>query len=112
MRVCYPGLPDDPGHRLAAEQMDDFGAVVTFDLGRDGQTTVSFIDALNLFSTCASLGSTESLVAPVKLYWAQDLDATELDDAQITDGTVRLAVGIEHPDDLLADLSQALAAVN
>jgi cystathionine beta-lyase/cystathionine gamma-synthase len=65
------------------------------------------IDALELFSTTSSLGSTESLVAPVKLYFAGDLSAEDAALAGINDGTVRLSVGLEHPDDLIADLEQA-----
>jgi cystathionine beta-lyase/cystathionine gamma-synthase len=107
-RVFYPGLPSDPGHALARKQMQDFGGVVTFDLDADEQRTWAFIDALDLFTTTASLGSTESLVCPVKLYLGSDLTAEERARAQIKDGTVRLAVGIEHVDDLIADIDQAL----
>ncbi len=107
--VYYPGLPDDPGHRLACEQMSDFGGVVTFDIDGDKDQAWAFIDALRLFSTSASLGSAESLVAPVKLYWAYDLQGEELERSRIKDNTVRIAVGLEHVDDLKADLDQALA---
>jgi cystathionine beta-lyase/cystathionine gamma-synthase len=106
-RVFYPGLPQDPGHALAARQMDDFGSVLSLNLRADRAETWAFIDALKLFTTTSSLGSTESLVAPVKLYWCRDLNADEIERAGITDSTVRLAVGLEHPDDLVADLKQA-----
>ena len=107
-KVYYPGLPGDPGHALARKQMTDFGGVLSFDLGADKDRTWAFIDALELFTTTASLGSTESLVCPVKLYLGTDLSAEEQARAQLGDGTVRLAVGIEHVDDLIADLEQAL----
>jgi cystathionine beta-lyase/cystathionine gamma-synthase len=110
-KVFYPGLPSDPGHALAREQMADFGGVVAFDLDADKDRTWGFIDALELFTTTASLGSTESLVCPVKLYLGSDLTAEEHARAQIKDSTVRLAVGIEHVDDLIADLAQALRKV-
>lgn len=110
-RVYYPGLADDPGHRLATAQMDAFGAVLSFDLKADMQKTRSFIDALELFATTSSIGSTESLVAPVKLYFAQDLSPEELVLAGISDSTVRLSVGLEHPDDLIGDLEQAFSRV-
>jgi len=107
-RVFYPGLPSDPGHALARKQMTDFGGVVTFDLAADKARTWAFVDALDLFTTTASLGSTESLVAPVQLYLGTDLSAEEQVRAQIQECTVRCAVGIEHVDDLVADIEQAL----
>jgi cystathionine beta-lyase/cystathionine gamma-synthase len=110
-RVFYPGLKDDPGHALARRQMDDFGGVLSFNLRAGQAETHAFIDRLALFTTTSSVGSTESLVAPVKLYWGNDLTQSELDRTQITDATVRLAIGLEHPDDLIADLAQAFAAV-
>ena len=110
-KVYYPGLPSDPGHALARTQMTDFGGVLTFDLDADKDRTWAFIDALELFTTTASLGSTESLVAPVKLYLGTDLSAEEQARAQIKDSTVRFAVGIEHVDDLIADIDQALRKV-
>lgn len=110
-RVCYPGLSDDPAHAQAARQMHDFGGVLSFDLRADKQQTWRFIDALQLFATTASLGSTESLVAPVRLYLGSDLSDDELARAGIKDSTVRLAVGVEQVDDLIADLGQAFERV-
>ena len=110
-RVYYPGLTNDPGHGLAAKQMDGFGAVLSFDLKADKQETWRFIDALELFATTASIGSTESLVAPVSLYFAQDFSPEELVKAGIGEGTVRLSVGLEYPDDLISDLEQAFSKV-
>jgi cystathionine beta-lyase/cystathionine gamma-synthase len=108
-KVYYPGLPSDAGHALAREQMSDFGGVLSFDLDADKERTWAFIDALELFTTTASLGSTESLVAPVQLYLGSDLTAEEQKRALIKPSTVRLAVGLEHVDDLIADLEQAFA---
>jgi cystathionine beta-lyase/cystathionine gamma-synthase len=107
-RVFYPGLASDPGHALARKQMSEFGGVLSFDLKATKEQTWAFIDALELFTTTSSLGSTESLVAPVQLYLGSDLTAEEQKRAQIKDCTVRLAVGLEHVDDLIADLDQAL----
>jgi cystathionine beta-lyase/cystathionine gamma-synthase len=107
-RVFYPGLASDPGHSLARKQMSEFGGVLSFDLKATKEQTWAFIDALELFTTTSSLGSTESLVAPVQLYLGSDLTAEEQKRAQIKDCTVRLAVGLEHVDDLIADLDQAL----
>ena len=107
-KVYYPGLPDDPGHALARRQMRDFGGVLSFDLRANKERTWAFVDALELFTTTASLGSTDSLVAPVQLYLGTDLTAEEQQRAHIKDSTVRFAVGIEHIDDLIADVAQAL----
>jgi cystathionine beta-lyase/cystathionine gamma-synthase len=109
-RVFYPGLSDDPGHKLARQQMEDCGGVLSFNLHADGEQARTFIDALKLFMTTSSIGSTESLVAPVQLYFARDLSVEESAIAGITAGTVRLSVGLEHPDDLIADLEQAFSA--
>jgi cystathionine beta-lyase/cystathionine gamma-synthase len=109
--VYYPGLVGHPGHELAKRQMDDFGGVVSFDLDADKAQTWAFIDALALFATTASLGSVDSLVAPAQLYLGGDLSAEELERAQISESTVRLAVGIEHADDLIADLEQAFEKI-
>src|SRR5689334_5580008 len=108
-KVYYPGLPSDAGHALARKQMSDFGGVLSFDLDANKDRTWTFVDALELFTTTASLGSTESLVAPVQLYLGSDLSAEEQKRAQIKESTVRLAVGIEHVDDLIGDIEQALA---
>ena len=110
-KVYYPGLASDAGYALARKQMTDFGGVLTFDLDADKNRTWAFIDALELFTTTASLGSTESLVAPVQLYLGTDLSAEDQARAQIKEGTVRLAVGIEHVDDLIGDIEQALRKV-
>ena len=110
-RVFYPGLANDPGHALAKQQMAECGGVLSFDLDADEKQTWAFIDALQLFMTTSSIGSTESLVAPVKLYFARDLSAEESALAGIGEGTVRLSVGLEHLDDLIADLEQALAKI-
>ena len=107
--VFYPGLESHPGHELAARQMHDFGGVLSFSLrDADKDRTWKFIDALELHVTASSLGSTDSLAAPVQLYFATDLSEEEREQARITESTVRLAVGIEHIDDLIADIDQAL----
>jgi cystathionine beta-lyase/cystathionine gamma-synthase len=110
-RVRYPGLGDDPGHRLAAKQMDGFGALVTFDLKAGLEAGTRFADALQLFSLAASLGSTESLVLAPAMQQPRGLTPEQLAWSGIGPGTVRLSVGIEDADDLLDDLGQALSVV-
>jgi len=109
--VFYPGHSSHPAHDLAAKQMHDFGGVLSFSLkNADSDKTWAFIDALKLHVTASSLGSTDSLVAPVQLYLGTDLSDAEQAEALISESTVRLAVGIEHIDDLIADLAQAFEA--
>lgn len=110
-RVYFPGLDTDPGYALALSQMEDVGGVLSFELDADKAQAQAFIDALSLFATTASLGSTESLVSPVRLFLGSDLSADELDRSMITDSTVRLAVGVEHVDDLIADLEHAFSVI-
>jgi cystathionine beta-lyase/cystathionine gamma-synthase len=107
-RVSYPGLPGDPGHELAARQMEDFGSIVRFDIVGGLEAGTRFAEALELFAIAASLGSTESLVVPPAMQQPRDLTPEQCLWSAITPGTVRLSVGIEDPDDLIADLDQAL----
>ena len=110
-RVYYPGLEEDPGHTLAVQQMDTFGAVLSFDLRGDSQIAQRFIDELELFATASSIGSTESLVAPVRRYFASDLSDEELSQVGITHSTIRLSVGLEDAGDLISDIEKALLRV-
>ncbi|HXW09872.1 MAG TPA: aminotransferase class I/II-fold pyridoxal phosphate-dependent enzyme [Steroidobacteraceae bacterium] len=107
-RVRYPGLSDDPGHALARRQMRDFGTLVTFDIAGGEAAGTRFAEALNLFAIAASLGSTESLVMPPALQQPRGLTAEQRRWSDIGPGTVRLSLGLEDADDLLADLSAAL----
>jgi cystathionine beta-lyase/cystathionine gamma-synthase len=109
-RVHYPGLPGHPRHALAARQMQDFGGVVSFDLKGGAASARRFADSLKLFALAASLGSTESLVMTAQTLGRGELDAVQQRIAAITEGTIRLSIGLEDPEDLLADLGQALAA--
>jgi len=107
-RVFYPGLPSHPQHALAARQQSDFGSVVSFEL--DGGFTEGnrFAEALEYFSIAASLGSAESLVLPPPLLGGQEYTPEQRAASLIGQGTVRLSIGIEDAEDLVADLSQAL----
>ncbi|HVF15384.1 MAG TPA: aminotransferase class I/II-fold pyridoxal phosphate-dependent enzyme, partial [Steroidobacteraceae bacterium] len=107
--VHYPGLETHPDHQLARKQMHDFGTIVTFQIAGDRKAAQTFCDALKLFSISASLGSTESLVQPGELMRPRDLSDQERVWAAVGDATIRLSIGIEDCDDLIADLTQALA---
>ena len=109
-RTRYPGLVDNPGHALARAQMQEFGSVVTFDLRGGAEAGRRFAEALQLFAMTASLGSTESLVMPPQLLATRDFNAEQQRLSGIGPGTVRLSIGLEDPDDLIADIEQALQA--
>lgn len=109
-RVHYPGLPSHPQHALARAQMQDFGTIVSFDLKGGLEASGRFADALQLFAMAASLGSTESLVVTAQMMGGRDLTADQQAVSAITEGTVRLSIGLEDIDDLLADVTQALSA--
>jgi cystathionine beta-lyase/cystathionine gamma-synthase len=107
-RVHYPGLPSHPQHALARAQMQDFGGVVAFDLRGGSGVATAFCEALELFGLAASVGSTESLVMAPQMLKAHDLTAEEQRLSGLSDSTVRLSIGIEDIEDLLADVTQAL----
>jgi len=110
-RVWYPGLPSHPDHAVAARTMRGFGGVVTFEVEADLDGTQRFVDAVRIPYIAPSLGGVESLIEmPVTMsYWDQPRE--ERYALGITDSLVRLALGIEDADDLIADLDQALAHV-
>ena len=109
--VRYPGLASHPRHALAREQMKDFGTIVTFDLEGGLDEARVFVEALELFSMTASLGSVDSLVMPPQLMQPREFTAEQRGFSGISESTVRLSVGAEDPDDLIADLEQALASI-
>lgn len=108
-RVLYPGLPDFPDHNIAKRQMSGFGGMVTLEL-EDGPTAAAVADNLRLFILAASLGGTESLVTQPCTTSHHDMAREERERRGITDGMLRLSVGLEDADDLIDDLSRAIAA--
>jgi cystathionine beta-lyase/cystathionine gamma-synthase len=109
-RVHHPGLTSHPQHALARSQMRDFGTIVTFDLKGGAHSGGRFADALKLFALTASLGSTESLVMAPQMMGGRDLTQDQLRISGVTEGTVRLSIGLEDIDDLTEDVTQALSA--
>ena len=106
--VFYPGLHSHPQHALARRQMSDFGTVVTLELDGGFEEGARFAEALQLFSISASVGSAESLVMPPQLLAGGEYTPEQRAASRITRGTVRLSVGLEDAEDLIADLGQAL----
>ena len=107
-RVHYPGLASHPQHALANAQMQDFGSIVSFDIRGGAQAGRRFADQLQLFHKASSLGSTESLVMAPTMLRPRDLTEEQLRLSGIGEGTIRLSIGIEDAEDLVADLGQAL----
>ncbi len=108
LRVDHPSRPDHPGHAVARRQMaGGFGGVLCFDLG-DADTAERTIDAMRLARRAVSLGGVESLVVRPAAMWPAGTDDDALARAGITPGLVRLAVGVEDPRDLVADVVAAV----
>ena len=106
-RVYYPGLASHPGHELAARQMSGFGGIVSLELA-DGPTARRFSESTRLFTLAESLGGVESLLNYPDAMTHASVRGTEL---AVPVELVRLSVGIESADDLIADLDAALAAI-
>jgi methionine-gamma-lyase len=108
-RVHYPGLKSHPDHSLAKRQMKDFGSMLAFDMKGGLPAARRFCDHVKLFLLAASLGGVESLVV-LPIYSSHyNMSEKDLALAGVTPGTVRVSVGLEDADDLIADLKQALA---
>lgn len=110
-RVCYPGLESFPQHELAKRQATGFGAMVWFEVKGGVQAGKKLMNSLKLWSLAENLGSVESLVThPVTMTHA-DVEEAERKRVGITDGLVRLSVGMEDAEDLIEDLKQGLANI-
>ena len=106
--VLYPGLPSHPGHKTAQEQMRAFGGMVCLDLGGSFERATHFFDRLGLIKRAASLGGVESLCSLPVLTSQWGHTPEELERAGVTRGMARISIGLEDPNDLIADLDQAL----
>jgi cystathionine gamma-synthase len=103
-RVHYPGVPGHPGFEVAVRQMKDFGGMVSFELGT-AEEAIHVVESTELFFLAESLGGVESLIeVPAPMTHASVAGSP----LEVPDTLIRLSVGIEHPDDLAADLERAL----
>jgi cystathionine gamma-lyase len=107
-RVIYPGLESHPQHALAKKQMHGFGGIVTVVLKRDLAGTKRFLERCQLFTLAESLGGVESLIEHPAIMTHASIPEDQRDRLGISDSLVRLSIGIEDGDDLIADLEQAL----
>ena len=101
--VLYPGLAAHPGHAVAARQMTDFGAMLSFRLAAGQAAALAVAARVNVFTRATSLGGIESLI--------EHRASIEGPATKTPDDLLRLSIGLEHPDDLEADLASALAAL-
>ena len=109
--VHYPGLKSHPGHALATRQQSGPGAMLSFELNGGTDAVRDLIEGLDIFTLAESLGGVESLIAhPATMTHAAMTPEARVT-AGITDGLIRLSVGLEHQDDILTDLVQALDAL-
>jgi cystathionine gamma-lyase len=106
--VLYPGLPSHPQHALAKQQMPGFGGIVTFFIKGDLDNARVFLERCQVFALAESLGGVESLVDHPAIMTHASVPAEERAKLGISDTLIRLSVGIEAVDDLIADLDQAL----
>lgn len=108
-KVLYPGLPDHPGHAVQKRQASGFGGVITFDLG-SVDAARRFLKRVRVLSLAESLGGVESLISHPAIMTHASVPLEMREKSGITEGLVRVSVGIENVEDLLADLEQALEA--
>jgi cystathionine gamma-synthase len=110
-RVFYPGLEQHPGHELAARQQESFGAMISFEIDACDEEIRVFLASLGLFTLAESLGGVESLVAHPASMTHAAMPEQDQEAAGIRPNLLRLSVGIERADDLLADLDRGFAAI-
>jgi len=111
--VNYPGLPDSPGYEAALKYLKNgFGGMVSFGIRGGREAGQKFIESLQLFSHVANVGDAKSLAIHPATTTHSQLTTEQLEAGGITDGMIRLSIGIEHIDDILADLDQAIAAAH
>ncbi|RRB02470.1 cystathionine gamma-synthase family protein [Larkinella rosea] len=109
--VFYPGLETHPGHEIAAAQMSGFGGVMSFALNGDYEDVKTFLTSLRFVHLAASLGSVSTLAGPPRTTSHVELTTEQRAQLGIPESLIRYSVGIENVEDLIGDLSQALAAL-
>ncbi len=107
-RVLYPGVETSPDYSLAKEQMMGFGGMMTLELNASREETSNFVDRLEIFQLAPSLGGAESLVNQPVLLTHHGLGKEEHKKRGLSDSMVRVSIGLESPNDLIADLEHAL----
>ena len=106
--VIYPGLESHPQHELAARQMSGFGGMISFVVAGGVEAATRFLSRCKVFTLAESLGGVESLIEHPGFMTHASVPAEIRAELGIDDGLIRISTGIEHIDDLIADLEQAL----
>lgn len=110
-KLYYPGLPTHPGHEIAKKQMRDFGGMMSFTLKNDSkEAAFKFLESTELFSLAESLGGVESLISHPASMTHASIPKEEREKVGVTDSLIRISVGVEDIEDLIADLDKALKA--
>ena len=111
-KVYWPGMPEHPNHEVAARQMRDFGGMMSFTLKKnDLATAMQVVERVKLFSLAESLGGVESLIGHPASMTHASIPREEREKTGVVDSLIRLSVGVEDAEDLIADLEQALAGL-
>ena len=107
-KVYFPGLVDHPGHDIARRQMSDFGGMISFEVKGGRAAGVKLVNALRLVTVAVSLGDAETLIEHPASMTHSTYTEEELAASGIAAGLIRLSVGLENSEDIIADLKQAL----
>ena len=107
-KVYYPGLKDHPGHEIAARQMQGFGGIVSFEVKGGKEAGMKLVNSMKLIRIAVSLGDAETLIEHPASMTHSTYDPESLAESGISPGLIRLSVGLENAEDILADLEQGL----
>ncbi|HZE09368.1 MAG TPA: aminotransferase class I/II-fold pyridoxal phosphate-dependent enzyme [Gemmatimonadaceae bacterium] len=107
-KVHYPGLPNHPDHEIAKSILDGYGGMMAIELKGGGAATLKFVRKLQLFTYAASLGGVDSLVIEPRYSSHEHMTPEERERIGIPDGFLRMSIGLENAEDLIADIEQAL----
>ena len=110
-KVYYPGLPDHPGHEIAKKQMKDFGAMISFEVKGGKEAGMKFVNSLSMAAIAVSLGDAETLIQHPASMTHSAYSPEELEAAGISAGLIRLSVGLENVEDIIADLEMGFAKI-
>lgn len=110
-KVYYPGLASHPGHEIAKKQMKDFGGMISFEVKGGKEAGMKFVNSLSLATIAVSLGDAETLIEHPASMTHSTYTAEELKDAGISEGLIRLSVGLENVEDIIADLDAGFAKI-